>query len=173
MAQRSLFYLGNQFPMCARDTGIAAGFLLGLLAVFLANNYNTRNTKLKIWILFLIPIGLDGLTQYAGLRESTNSIRLLTGLPVGFLMSYLLIAIFSREREERLPSNLTLLYSFLLAAALLLLPQFTQAGVALLFWLTVVSIPFTYAMLGVVVVYLGISLARRAGAKIEEISTQQ
>jgi len=38
---------------------------------------------IPLLLLLTIPCGVDGLTQLIGVRESTNYIRVFTGLPAG------------------------------------------------------------------------------------------
>lgn len=72
---RSFFWKGKQFPVCARCTGLYAGYVLGVVLA------------LGMWpwvsyaaILLLIPLLLDSLTQYWQWRTSTNLLRFSTGL---------------------------------------------------------------------------------------------
>jgi len=94
LPERSFFGGGFQLPVCARDTGIYIGFALGLLMLRLLSA-RTRPSELPRWpVLLLIGLfvgamGFDGVTSYAGLRETTNDIRLLTGLMTGWGLSAL------------------------------------------------------------------------------------
>ena len=79
--ERSFFWYGKQFPVCARCTGIHIGYIAFPLFMF---NVFTLN----IWwtIALIIPTFLDGLTQAYFNRESNNIIRLITGLIAGIGM---------------------------------------------------------------------------------------
>jgi uncharacterized membrane protein len=78
MAERSFFYKGRQFPLCARCTGLAIGeFLVApILWVFGFDH---------VWIsmYLIVPLALDGTLQYFGFFESTNIRRLSTGILAG------------------------------------------------------------------------------------------
>ena len=81
---RSIIINENQMPFCARCTAIWLGLAIGIaFAVF----YKAElNDKFVIAILIgLIPIGIDGTGQLVGLWESTNLIRIITGLLIGFI----------------------------------------------------------------------------------------
>jgi len=94
LPERSFFSGGYQLPVCARDTGIYLGFAVGLLVLrYLAGR--TRPSDLPRWPVlvligaFVAAMGIDGLTSYSGLRETTNDLRLLTGLLTGWGLSAL------------------------------------------------------------------------------------
>jgi len=77
-ADRSFFWRGRQFPICARCTGELAGMLLALLSCF--------------WFLppawcaaaLMVPMVADGFIQLKTAYESTNLRRLATGLLFGY-----------------------------------------------------------------------------------------
>lgn len=75
--ERSFFFNGYQFPLCARCTGIAIGHLLGLfIAPFITFRYYIA--------LLMIPLALDGTIQYCTSYESNNIRRVLSGILYGF-----------------------------------------------------------------------------------------
>lgn len=77
MATRSFFIKGYQFPVCARCTGIAIGYIIGFILSFIF--------KFNFWILILvIPMILDGTIQLYTKYESSNIKRLITGFLFGF-----------------------------------------------------------------------------------------
>ncbi len=86
IASRSLFLNGNEMPICARDTGILLGAILGMA---LAIGLNPRFRWIYL-VLGLIPMALDGGLQLATSYQSTNEIRLLTGAIAGIAASLLL-----------------------------------------------------------------------------------
>jgi len=88
---RSLFFNGIQMPVCARCASIYAATALGLIFLRL-KGYGARELKMN-WLLLallLAPTGLDGTTQLLGWRESTNALRLATGVPYGLAYAYAL-----------------------------------------------------------------------------------
>jgi uncharacterized membrane protein len=91
--ERSFFIKGHQFPVCARCTGFYTG-----LVVFLVYNYffklNYDINTLIISMVLMIPAAVDGFTQYFGSRESTNTLRFITGFIGGIgLIIFLKIVI--------------------------------------------------------------------------------
>ena len=84
MPERSFFYKGKQFPVCARCTGIYIGYVAVIVFAVLRTNLPL------IWSLILIvPALLDGFTQAYCRRESTNILRLITGILFGVGISSL------------------------------------------------------------------------------------
>lgn len=105
---RSFFLNDNQMPVCARCTGLAFSFILGsLLFVFAIPNsdpflmaltpflrekaFTLKKKKAIVYLLimtliFATPIAIDGLFQLITSYESTNAIRLVTGLLFGWMV---------------------------------------------------------------------------------------
>ncbi len=76
--ERSFFYKGKQFPVCARCTGFYAGYIA--LPVFTFSIWEPG----LLWIgLLMVPALIDGLTQAFMGRESTNWLRFATGILAG------------------------------------------------------------------------------------------
>ncbi|MDG6218875.1 MAG: DUF2085 domain-containing protein [Candidatus Thermoplasmatota archaeon] len=83
-ADRSFFINGNQMPFCSRCTAIWIGLVIGLLILsFFKVPLDER--FLLILILSLIPMGIDGTGQLLGFWESTNLLRVITGLITGII----------------------------------------------------------------------------------------
>ncbi|WP_458455996.1 DUF2085 domain-containing protein [Methanobrevibacter sp.] len=76
--ERSFFIKDHQFPVCARCTGFYTGLIVYLILNSFYEHAYDFNT-LFISMILMVPVAIDGLTQYFGPRESTNSIRFVTG----------------------------------------------------------------------------------------------
>jgi uncharacterized membrane protein len=85
---------GYKFPVCSRDVAIYFAMLLGTLALPFFRRIESEDWP-SSWLLLAacVPIGVDGLTQLLGLRESTNSLRLLTGFIVGIVLPFYIVPI--------------------------------------------------------------------------------
>lgn len=73
---------GYKMAMCERDLAIYGSmFLMGL--VFALRNYRLPPLSLKAYVLFVLPIAVDGVTQLVGLRTSNWWLRTITGVLFG------------------------------------------------------------------------------------------
>lgn len=113
----------NQMPVCARDVGIFFGLFLGSLAFYFrgVNRWTVRDTCLSIlpdmwlestytknnrtiaWLglgtLLCLPLIFDGFYQLLTAYESTNSLRLITGIPFGFGIAILFIGMYCARSQ--------------------------------------------------------------------------
>lgn len=77
-ADRSLYFHGFQFPICARCTGILIGYISALLFMQLLH------PSYGMCVLLNVPMFIDGMTQYKKYRESKQIIRVITGILGGY-----------------------------------------------------------------------------------------
>lgn len=75
---RSFFWRGRQFPLCARCTGELAGILLAIPVCCF------HLPSVPPALALLLPLCLDGAAQALTRYESRNSLRFVTGLLFGF-----------------------------------------------------------------------------------------
>lgn len=88
MKSRSLTIMGYTLPLCARCTGILAGYLF--FPIFLIAGWN-----LPLWlgILLNFPMIIDGWTQKKKYRMSNNTLRVVTGIVCGFGQSIIIVGV--------------------------------------------------------------------------------
>ncbi len=96
LPERSLFAGGLQLPVCARDTGIYAGFVLSLIVIALVERGRRPSELSRPWLvlvgaLIFGTMVADGVSSYVGWRETTNDLRLLTGLLAGYAMTLVVV----------------------------------------------------------------------------------
>ena len=77
-ADRSFFWKGHQFPICARCTGVLIGYILALTAI------NFFLPDFLMGMIFCCIMFVDWLIQFIKIKESTNVKRLITGILGGF-----------------------------------------------------------------------------------------
>ncbi|MBR3836714.1 MAG: DUF2085 domain-containing protein [Clostridia bacterium] len=73
-ADRSFFYKGYQFPVCARCTGVLIGYIIALPLYFWFS-FDIKQCLFCCMIMFL-----DWFIQFEKIKESTNIRRLITGI---------------------------------------------------------------------------------------------
>jgi len=99
MNQRSLFFRGYQFPVCARCTGLFVGQTAGLVFALLMAGAVSHAALFDIKILGLcaglsvMALGIDGFFQLKKIWVSTNVRRFVTGLFCGFFVCCFLVKV--------------------------------------------------------------------------------
>ena len=82
--ERSFYYRGRQFPVCARCTGELAGILA---VVF---TWAVWHPGTVCSLMMLLPLVIDGMIQLCTAYESKNIRRLWTGVLFGYGLTNLL-----------------------------------------------------------------------------------
>jgi uncharacterized membrane protein len=84
LPERSFFIAGHQFAVCARCTGLYAGFALVLLLYPLIRSLHSTDVPQVRWLfLAAAPLAIDFSLTFFGIWENTHTSRLLTGLLLG------------------------------------------------------------------------------------------
>ena len=99
---RCLTLWGVPMPICARCTAIYGGALIGLAAMRLMPWMSERAARIVMYAA-ATPLAIDGLTQLTTLRESTNTLRLITGVLGG--IRFALWALAAVERHVPAPAE--------------------------------------------------------------------
>lgn len=78
IAERSFFFKGYQFPVCARCTGVIVSSFIAAIVFFVY--------KISIYVAIGMSgiMFLDWFIQYLEIRQSTNTRRLITGIIGGY-----------------------------------------------------------------------------------------
>ncbi|WP_310603805.1 DUF2085 domain-containing protein [Anaerosporobacter sp.] len=101
---RSFFFHGKQFPVCARCTGVMCAYIFSLIRYLLVSSKRRsfkypRSEDKKPHIVALlgcITMLIDWTVQAVHLRESTNKRRLITGFLGGLGLMHFYITIYYR-----------------------------------------------------------------------------
>ncbi|WP_081806753.1 DUF2085 domain-containing protein [Bacillus sp. H1a] len=78
--ERSFLKLQKYIPLCARCTGMLIGFCMFLIYFLITPSFSL---SLMLSFFAQIPLLIDGFTQKWRLRNSTNLLRVTTGLLSG------------------------------------------------------------------------------------------
>ena len=70
--------LGYKMAYCQRDTAMYTSMLLAGMAFGLVR-HRLRPLPFALYVVFLVPLGVDGLAQFFGFYESTWQLRTITG----------------------------------------------------------------------------------------------
>lgn len=83
--ERSFSIAGVQMPVCARCTGLYVGGAIGLLLGWSLRRQWPAATTRAILVAGLTPIAVTVALEWAGLIETSNLVRSMTGLPAGWI----------------------------------------------------------------------------------------
>jgi len=90
--ERTLWIGGHYLPVCARDSGVFIGILLGFtLLWFLRRKEAKGPPNLYMSLVMTLPLWIDSFGQALEFWTSTNDLRLITGLLFGTALEPLLI----------------------------------------------------------------------------------
>ena len=101
LPHRSYALFDVTMPICARCVGVYVGLLAGLALFPLLAKLSERTMRV-VAFLAVTPLALDGLTQLTGLRESTNELRVITGLLAGLAFGLWVLSAVERRNEAAL-----------------------------------------------------------------------
>jgi uncharacterized membrane protein len=80
---RCFVLFGQPMPICARCTGVYFGIMGGVVLFGLLPFLRRRVLPSVYAVALIVPLFIDGVSQATGLRESTNPLRLTTGIIAG------------------------------------------------------------------------------------------
>lgn len=84
LPERSFFIAGHKFAVCARCTGIYAGFALAFLTYPLFRSLHSTAVPPRKWLfLAAVPLAIDFSLGFLDIWQNTHTSRLVTGLLLG------------------------------------------------------------------------------------------
>lgn len=82
--ERSFFFAGHQFAVCARCTGVYAGFTLATIVYPLVRSLRRVEAPPRKWLfLAATPLAIDFAVGFLGIWQNTHSSRFVTGALLG------------------------------------------------------------------------------------------
>lgn len=110
--ERSFFIAGQQFAVCARCTGLYAGFAATTLCYPLLTSLKGTSPPARKWLfLGALPLAIDFGLGFLGIWENTHSSRFLTGTLLGSVAVFYLMPALAElsfhlgSRPRSKPSN--------------------------------------------------------------------
>jgi uncharacterized membrane protein len=101
LPSHSFFVGGYQMCLCSRCLAIYTSLLLFGLGLTVARKYRViHSMSWWMWLLAMLPMALDGGTQFFGLRESTVWLRLLTGAIFGIGTGWFMLGHIEAAAED-------------------------------------------------------------------------
>jgi uncharacterized membrane protein len=89
---RSFQLEGHPFAVCARCTGIYAGFALGVALYPLVRSWQRAEVPARIWLFIAAgPLIVDFALGFFGIWENTHFSRLLTGALFGTVCAFFVV----------------------------------------------------------------------------------
>jgi uncharacterized membrane protein len=101
LPSRTLTVGGHFLPVCSRCTGIYLGIAATYVFLILRRGFKVNalpsfGISLAVAAM-LLPMAVDGVSSYLGLRETTNTVRFLTGLVAGAALPVFAFPLLSPE----------------------------------------------------------------------------
>ncbi len=98
LTRRCLELFDVPMPLCARCVGIYLGLLAGVAFFWLVPLLRERVMR-NVAVAAIVPLALDGLTQLSGIRESSNPLRMATGMIAGLAFGLWILSAIERRGE--------------------------------------------------------------------------
>jgi len=108
--ERSFHIHGRQFAVCARCTGLYASALSGGLMALALGAASMRPSRARVWLgVAALPTLVTVGVELAGLAYPSNTMRMLSALPLGAATAWLVIATLNGPGSEltRLDAEVT------------------------------------------------------------------
>ena len=103
----SFYIFGHQLGLCGRNFSIYTSMFLGSL-VFVLSKKRLPGIPWWLWILMILPMAWDGITQMFGWRESTWELRVITGTLFGLGNIWFVLPLIQRTLMDTTPVRQTI-----------------------------------------------------------------
>jgi uncharacterized membrane protein len=97
---RCLMMWNVPMPICARCFAIYVGMFAGLFSFFVLPWIQERVMRVVLYVA-VTPLAIDGITQALRLRESTNGLRMATGIAAGLAFGWWVMSALERREVRR------------------------------------------------------------------------
>ena len=97
--ERSFHLAGAQLPVCARCFGLYLSGAVGLLVASRRRGSISGATSRLLLAMAALPIAVTVALEWLGLIHTTNIVRMLTGLPLGFAAAVVIVRSLARPSD--------------------------------------------------------------------------
>ncbi len=165
LPSRSLHFGDMIIPICSRCSGIYIGFFISAVILFILFRKRENDLPplyiLVVLIIFFLSTITDGIGSYAGLYETNNTIRFITGFLCGASIMVIVYPIFifqyyKYSRKEKIfkrPYKFVIFIIALAAFAALTLFRINFLG-SFYYYFSIFTVIFTFYAINLVMVLL-------------------
>jgi len=97
--ERSFHLAGVQMPVCARCFGLYLSGAAGLTAAWRSRRTLSARAVRTVLALAALPIAATVALEWLGAIETTNLLRMVTGLPLGFAAGVVIVRSLARSGD--------------------------------------------------------------------------
>ena len=97
--ERSFHLAGAQLPVCARCFGLYLSGAVGLVVASRRRGSISGATSRLLLAMAALPIAVTVALEWLGLIHTTNIVRMLTGLPLGFAAAVVIVRSLARPSD--------------------------------------------------------------------------
>jgi len=97
--ERSFHLAGTQLPVCARCFGLYLSGAVGLVVGSRRRGSISGATSRLLLAMAALPIAVTVALEWLGLIHTTNIVRMLTGLPLGFAAAVVVVRSLARPSD--------------------------------------------------------------------------
>ena len=97
--ERSFHLAGAQLPVCARCFGLYLSGAVGLVVASRRRGSISGATSRLLLAMAALPIAATVALEWLGLIHTTNIVRMLTGLPLGFAAAVVIVRSLARPSD--------------------------------------------------------------------------
>ena len=97
--ERSFHLAGAQLPVCARCFGLYLSGAVGLVVASRRRGSISAATSRLLLVVGALPIAVTVALEWLGLIHTTNVVRMLTGLPLGFAAAVVIVRSLARPSD--------------------------------------------------------------------------
>ena len=129
--ERCYWMCREPLVVCSRCLGIYVGFLITVIFSLFAFGLFTKTVNFIFAIVLFVPMGVDGVSQLLGRRESNNPLRFLTGYTAGYAVALVFYSLVAKtlafQTTGTIPNMLSIAPLLFIPAFILIFEKFNDS----------------------------------------------